>query len=69
MAPELDEKGVIKFFESRIKKCENIPSRELLLEDLKELFEILEPGLSPGTKNYLDKIIKESLKREKTDLS
>ncbi len=69
MASEEYERKIIKFFESRIKKCEKMPSRELLLTDLQELVEILEPSLSPETKNYLDKILKDCLNYEKTQVS
>lgn len=63
MESKLDDIEIIKFFESGIGKLKNSPNRELWLNDFQEYFQIIESDLSPETKNYLDKIIKDSLKK------
>jgi len=62
MTSKSDDPKLIYFFESRLRKLKNSSNRELL-KDLQELLEILGPGLSDETKDYLDKMLKDSLKQ------
>jgi len=62
MTSKSDDPKLIYFFESRLRRLKNSSNRELL-NDLQELLEILGPGLSDETKDYLDKMLKDSLKQ------
>ncbi len=58
-----DDKQIIKYFESWISKLEKSSNRELLLNYIQEFFQVIESALSDETKKYLDKIIKDSVKK------
>ena len=60
----LDDIEIIKYFESWISSLEKSQDRELLLNYIQEFFQAIESSLSHGTKTYLDKIIKDSLKKQ-----
>jgi hypothetical protein len=63
MKSVFDDKQIIKYFESWISKLEKSSNRELLLNYIQEFFQVIESALSHETKKYLDKIIKDSVKK------
>lgn len=63
MKSVFDDKQIIKYFESWISKLEKSSNRELLLNYIQEFFQVIESALSDETKKYLDKIIKDSVKK------
>jgi hypothetical protein len=64
MKTETDEKNIIKYFESRIRKHEKSPDRELWLNNLKKELELKKYDyLSQGCKHYLNTKIDDCLKR------
>jgi hypothetical protein len=57
---------IIKYFESWISNLEEYKEpqdRELLSNYIQEFFQVIESDLSDETKKYLDKKIKDSLKK------
>jgi hypothetical protein len=63
MKSVFNEIEIIKFFESWISNLEKSQDGELLLNYIQEFFKVIESDLSEETKKYLDKIIKDSLKK------
>ena len=59
----ISEIEIIKFFESWISKLEKCQDKKLLLNYIQEFFQVIESSLSTRTKNHLDKMIKDSLKK------
>jgi hypothetical protein len=68
MNSKLDDSKIIKFFQDRIKNMmqRESPNRELSLNDLQDIFKKLKPylNISDVAKDYIDRIIKDSLKKQ-----